>query len=124
MAVDAINLNEKLSSEEEDVENPGEALTLGSSDPLPAAGTAADGAIDVSAQPPTAPSDGSKASEGAEESKRTVAVNGSSASVNDVERKIQRAKRFGVPVQLSEAEKRNSRAERYLWGLSVRSYFS
>ncbi|KVI09530.1 hypothetical protein Ccrd_012077 [Cynara cardunculus var. scolymus] len=35
------------------------------------------------------------------------------ASVNDTQRKIRRAERFGMPVQLSEEEKRNSRAERF-----------
>lgn len=34
-------------------------------------------------------------------------------AANDVEKKVRRAERFGVPVQLSEQEKRNSRAERY-----------
>ncbi|KAL2933960.1 Protein MODIFIER OF SNC1 11 [Bienertia sinuspersici] len=31
---------------------------------------------------------------------------------NDIQKKVRRAERFGVPVQLSEQEKRNSRAER------------
>ncbi|KAI3520219.1 hypothetical protein L1887_09500 [Cichorium endivia] len=35
------------------------------------------------------------------------------ASVTDTQRKIRRAERFGMPVQLSEEEKRNSRAERF-----------
>ncbi|KAL8210527.1 hypothetical protein R6Q57_004964 [Mikania cordata] len=34
-------------------------------------------------------------------------------SVTDTQRKIRRAERFGMPVQLSEEEKRNSRAERF-----------
>ncbi|KAK8659932.1 hypothetical protein V6N13_030122 [Hibiscus sabdariffa] len=37
----------------------------------------------------------------------------SSGPVNDIQKKIRRAERFGVPVQLSEQEKRNSRAERF-----------
>lgn len=34
------------------------------------------------------------------------------ASANDTQKKIRRAERFGMPVKLSEQEKRNSRAER------------
>ncbi|KAI3809389.1 hypothetical protein L1987_25361 [Smallanthus sonchifolius] len=34
-------------------------------------------------------------------------------SVTDTQRKIRRAERFGMPIQLSEEEKRNSRAERF-----------
>ncbi|KAK8563635.1 hypothetical protein V6N13_006125 [Hibiscus sabdariffa] len=37
----------------------------------------------------------------------------SSGPVNDIQKKVRRAERFGVPVQLSEQEKRNSRAERF-----------
>lgn len=33
--------------------------------------------------------------------------------VTDVQKKMNRAERFGMPVHLSEEEKRNSRAERY-----------
>ncbi|KAK6943734.1 hypothetical protein RJ641_024836 [Dillenia turbinata] len=36
------------------------------------------------------------------------------APVSDTQKKIRRAERFGMPVQLSEEEKRNSRAERLL----------
>ncbi|RVW98849.1 Protein modifier of SNC1 11 [Vitis vinifera] len=36
------------------------------------------------------------------------------ATVSDIQKKIRRAERFGMPVQLSEEEKRNSRAERYM----------
>ena len=35
------------------------------------------------------------------------------APLSDVEKKIRRAERFGISVQLSEQEKRNSRAQRY-----------
>jgi len=35
------------------------------------------------------------------------------APVTSVQKKIRRAERFGMPVQLSEEEKRNSRAERF-----------
>lgn len=41
-------------------------------------------------------------------------VNGDDTPVTDIQKKIRRAERFGMPVQLSEEEKRNSRAERYL----------
>ncbi|KAE8654296.1 TerC integral membrane domain-containing protein isoform 1 [Hibiscus syriacus] len=37
----------------------------------------------------------------------------SGGPVDDVQKKIRRAERFGLPVQLSEQEKRNSRAERF-----------
>ncbi|KAE8719064.1 TerC integral membrane domain-containing protein isoform 1 [Hibiscus syriacus] len=55
---------------------------------------------------------------GIEDSKATGTTAGSvagdtSGPVNDVQKKIRRAERFGVPVQLSEQEKRNSRAERF-----------
>jgi hypothetical protein len=35
------------------------------------------------------------------------------APLSDVQKKMRRAERFGITVQLSEKEKRNSRAERY-----------
>ncbi|KAJ0771497.1 hypothetical protein HanPI659440_Chr07g0269771 [Helianthus annuus] len=35
------------------------------------------------------------------------------SATDDTQRKIRRAERFGLPVQLSEEEKRNSRAERF-----------
>ncbi|GAB4833712.1 hypothetical protein Ancab_031959 [Ancistrocladus abbreviatus] len=36
-----------------------------------------------------------------------------SSPATDIQKKLRRAERFGVPVQLSEEEKRNSRAERF-----------
>lgn len=36
------------------------------------------------------------------------------AAPTDIQKKMKRAERFGMPVTLSEEEKRNSRAERYL----------
>ncbi|KAL4340256.1 hypothetical protein GQ457_08G012350 [Hibiscus cannabinus] len=42
----------------------------------------------------------------------SVAGDGS-GPVNDTQKKIRRAERFGLPVKLSEQEKRNSRAERF-----------
>lgn len=50
-----------------------------------------------------------------EDSKIIVAAAGSAgdnAQESDIQKKIRRAERFGMPVQLSEEEKRNSRAER------------
>lgn len=37
----------------------------------------------------------------------------SDAPLSDIQKKMRRAERFGISVQLSEQEKRNSRAERY-----------
>ncbi|CAN1304508.1 Protein MODIFIER OF SNC1 11 [Linum perenne] len=48
-----------------------------------------------------------------QESKTDAAVSENADSVTDAEKKILRAERFGISVQLSEEEKRNSRAERY-----------
>ncbi|KAK4800145.1 hypothetical protein SAY86_025510 [Trapa natans] len=105
MAKVAFNLNERLPSEEID---------------FIAAGPPTDRrAVVVSEHLPPASSEIVNASEGAEESKKTVtvigsqAVNGIAAPVNDIIRKIRRAERFGVPIHLSESEKRYSRAERF-----------
>ncbi|CAN1304511.1 Protein MODIFIER OF SNC1 11 [Linum perenne] len=46
-----------------------------------------------------------------QESKTDAAVSENADSVTDAEKKILRAERFGISVQLSEEEKRNSRAE-------------
>ncbi|XP_022767452.1 protein MODIFIER OF SNC1 11-like [Durio zibethinus] len=56
-----------------------------------------------------------KESEGSKTSETNVgSVAGDSGGpVNDIQKKIRRAERFGVPVQLSEQEKRNTRAERF-----------
>ncbi|CAL5334839.1 unnamed protein product [Camellia sinensis] len=40
-------------------------------------------------------------------------------AVSNIQRKIRRAERFGMPVQLSEEEKRNSRAQRFGIGSTV-----
>ncbi|KAH1090076.1 hypothetical protein J1N35_017333 [Gossypium stocksii] len=42
-----------------------------------------------------------------------LAAGESSGPADDIQKKIRRAERFGVPIQLSEQEKRNSRAERF-----------
>ncbi|PPD74498.1 hypothetical protein GOBAR_DD28574 [Gossypium barbadense] len=42
-----------------------------------------------------------------------LAAEESSGPADDIQKKIRRAERFGVPIQLSEQEKRNSRAERF-----------
>lgn len=56
----------------------------------------------------------------------TAIVSPTGASVNDIQKKMKRAERFGVPVKMSEEEKRNSRSERLLsrilflsWSLTV-----
>ncbi|XVE61785.1 hypothetical protein DITRI_Ditri06bG0067000 [Diplodiscus trichospermus] len=55
-----------------------------------------------------------KESEGSKTTATTVgSVAGDTGPVNDIQKKIRRAERFGVPVQFSEQEKRNSRAERF-----------
>ncbi|XP_010553021.1 PREDICTED: protein MODIFIER OF SNC1 11-like isoform X2 [Tarenaya hassleriana] len=41
------------------------------------------------------------------------ASSGDKSPVNNIQKKIRRAERFGLPVQLTEEEKRNSRAERF-----------
>ena len=53
-------------------------------------------------------------SKDSEDSKSKTAVSPVSvvAPVSDTDKKIRRAERFGITVQLSEQEKRNSRAER------------
>jgi len=42
---------------------------------------------------------------------------GNDAPLSDIQKKIRRAERFGISVQLSEKEKRNSRAERSISNL-------
>ncbi|KAK8685359.1 hypothetical protein V6N13_041362 [Hibiscus sabdariffa] len=54
-------------------------------------------------------SDGSKTTETA----AGLVAEETGGPMNVIQRKIRRAERFGVPVQLSEKEKRNSRAERF-----------
>ncbi|KAK8600162.1 hypothetical protein V6N13_060023 [Hibiscus sabdariffa] len=54
-------------------------------------------------------SDGSKTTETA----AGLVAEESGGPMDVIQRKIRRAERFGVPVQLSEQEKRNSRAERF-----------
>lgn len=49
---------------------------------------------------------------------KTTDVDGGSAAT-DIQKKMKRAERFGLPVHLSEEEKRNSRAERFGTGSSV-----
>lgn len=44
---------------------------------------------------------------------KTSDVDGGSEAT-DIQKKMKRAERFGMPVHLSEEEKRNSRAERYI----------
>lgn len=55
---------------------------------------------------------------GGDETKEAPAAKASEAdegdAVTDIQKKMKRAERFGMPVHLSEEEKRNSRAERYI----------
>lgn len=75
---------------------------------------------DRAQNPPAAPSVSTvtvRVKKNGEESKTTIVasvspVSGDVATVTDTQKKIRRAERFGMPVQLSEQEKRNSRAER------------
>ncbi|XP_030522013.1 protein MODIFIER OF SNC1 11-like [Rhodamnia argentea] len=112
-----INLNEKIPQEEE-VDNPVE--TLDSADPPPNAQSdqPANGADLPPSSGPGAVVDGPAKEE--EDGEVKVAVDPvdsqagkSSEPADDVQKKIRRAERFGVQVQLSEQEKRNSRAERF-----------
>lgn len=40
-------------------------------------------------------------------------------AVADIQKKMKGAERFGMPLHLSEEEKRNSRAERYIFFVSI-----
>lgn len=79
------------------------------SDPKPSAESVSppDSAPDSPKSPPT---DGAK-----EEIK--AAGGDDSCQGNDIQKKMKRAERFGMPVKLSEEEKRSSRAERYFKSL-------
>ncbi|KAL2554691.1 protein MODIFIER OF SNC1 11-like [Forsythia ovata] len=46
------------------------------------------------------------------------------AAATDIQKKMKRAERFGMPVKLSEEEKRNSRAERFGTGTGTASHGS
>lgn len=65
----------------------------------------------------TVPSGTVESRKDCEDSKSTAATAGSPAGddgpVSSIQKKMRRAERFGISVQLTEEEKRNSRAERY-----------
>lgn len=102
MAKIAINLNEKFSSEDEGFVESVDSVQQSEDDESKQLASASE--VKPGSAKPV-------------ESKVTVAKQCSQAvvpgaPVNDTWKKIQRAERFGVPVQLSEQEKRYSRAER------------
>lgn len=116
MANNTINLNEKMPPEEETEIS---AKTLDSADP--ASSLPDDQHPNGSGQPPPPSAEnpplGVAAKEGEKAKCSTVTPH---AGINagpddDIQKKIRRAERFGMPVQLSEAEKRSSRAERYVF---------
>ncbi|KAF8006088.1 hypothetical protein BT93_K0400 [Corymbia citriodora subsp. variegata] len=105
-----INLNEKIPSDGEEPESP--TRTPDSVQPPPPASL-----TDRRSSPPAADPDSGRPRKEGEEgpAKGTTAtvVSSGTGPVNDIYRRIRRAERFGMPVQLSEEEKRYSRAERF-----------
>lgn len=95
-------------------ENPKKTLTSNLTDKSTTNNSSADASIDNKKE---STDDDSKGAETVQDTTTTTLVSSTevtaSASANDVDKKVRRAERFGVPVQLSEQEKRNSRAERY-----------
>ncbi|XP_060176577.1 protein MODIFIER OF SNC1 11-like isoform X2 [Lycium barbarum] len=92
-------------------ENPIKTLDQPPSDPNPTAETAS--------PPNSAPE--SPTSAGAKEEIKAATGDDDSCQGNDsnIQKKMKRAERFGMPVKLSEEEKRNSRAERFGTGSPV-----
>ncbi|KAI6698174.1 hypothetical protein NL676_018293 [Syzygium grande] len=106
----------RRSPQEEEADNPVE--TLDPADPSPADGS--DPGTGATADGPAKEEEGElkeEAAEGAADADPDPADaragKGGEEPADDVQKKIRRAERFGVPVQLSEKEKRNSRAERF-----------
>ncbi|GFP87838.1 protein modifier of snc1 11 [Phtheirospermum japonicum] len=64
-------------------------------------------------QQPPASDAGSDKSKGEPETTEKTSEVDAGGAVTDVQKKMKRVERFGMPVHLSEEEKRNSRAERY-----------
>ncbi|KAF8042503.1 hypothetical protein BT93_A0974 [Corymbia citriodora subsp. variegata] len=116
-----INLNEKIPQEEEVDNHPVE--TLDSADPSP--GARSEQPANGSDLPPPSSVPGDVVDgPGKEEDGEVKAADADAPPADsqagkggeladDVQKKIRRAERFGMPVQLSEQEKRNSRAERF-----------
>ncbi|KAF7804510.1 protein MODIFIER OF SNC1 11 [Senna tora] len=65
----------------------------------------------VSPPPPPSTADGASLKDAAPDSDPSLAAQ--DAPISDTQKKMRRAERFGISVQLSEQEKRNSRAERF-----------
>ncbi|KAL9268408.1 MODIFIER OF SNC1 11-like protein [Drosera capensis] len=90
-----------------------------SPNPNPKSETPTPTSADPSPNPPNSsqqkpePIDVSKTTKGTQSSAGLVSPTASSGSGPDIQKKVKRAERFGVPVQLSEEEKRSSRAERF-----------
>lgn len=101
------------------VENPTKTVDI----PVPAAAKP-DLPVDPPSDTPTATSPSSVVDSAENGSKadtqdpKTAAADDGSAPATAVEKKMRRAERFGISVQLTEEEKRNSRAERYRLYLS------
>lgn len=114
MANNTINLNEKLPPEEETEIS---AKTLDSADP---ASSLPDDQPNGSSQPPPPSAENHAEDVAAKEGEKVkCSTMTAHAGINagpddDIQKKIRRAERFGMPVQLSEAEKRSSRAERFV----------
>lgn len=100
---------QKSESQNSEVENPKKTLTLTPTNPPDLNEESKNPSANEDEQP-----DSQLASEDldtdASKAKLTVV---SPKGDNDIQKKVRRAERFGVPVQLSEEEKRNSRAERF-----------
>ncbi|PRQ43405.1 hypothetical protein RchiOBHm_Chr3g0468131 [Rosa chinensis] len=98
------------------VENPTKAVDP----PAPAAAPKPDLPVDPPTETPapTAPPSAVDSAENvskadSEDPKTAAAAEDGAAPASVVEKKIRRAERFGISVQLTEEEKRNSRAERF-----------
>lgn len=94
-----------------EVQNPAKSLAISDSAPQPAkpvVGETEDDGGERAKAPEVLPSLGSPTAAAA---MAVAQVSGPAAT--DLQKKLQRAQRFGTPVLLSEEEKRNSRAERF-----------
>lgn len=103
-----INLNEKIPSDGEEPESP--TQTLSPVDPSPT--SEPDRQASSSAADPDSGKSCKEGEEGPAKGTTATVVSSGTGPVNDIYRRIRRAERFGMPVQLSEEEKRYSRAER------------
>ncbi|PIN08044.1 hypothetical protein CDL12_19389 [Handroanthus impetiginosus] len=78
-------------------------------------------ADDASSTQPPASSDGGGGQPKGKSAELATGTTGAEngGAVTDIQKKMKRAERFGMPVHLSEEEKRNSRAERFGTGSAV-----